>query len=166
MQAPLADQAHPARPADPVDQPALPSRQPTSPSADLTAPPTGGFVDLPAHSPVTTGTVASQFSPSDDLERLAARSELASSALSELRGLYEPSFTPVTVPQPTAPGELVQRTPKAADVPAPNAAAPTPVRGRNAAEVRGMLSGFRAGVERGRGTAPNGASTADHQTTD
>jgi hypothetical protein len=47
---------------------------------------------------------------------------------------------------------LTRRTPKAAE-PVPVAAPAGPARQRTAAEVRGMLAGFRSGVERGR-TAP------------
>jgi hypothetical protein len=77
-----------------------------------------------------------------------------SSALSELRGLYAPSFTPEVAPPVATPsGGLTRRTPKAVDDGAAASAAPAqPARTRSAAEVRGMLSGFRAGVERGRGT--------------
>ena len=87
-----------------------------------------------------------------ELERMTARSDLQSSALSELRGLYAPSFTPT--PAPVAAEGLARRTPKAGEAPASEAAAASvPRRARNASDVRGMLSGFRAGVERGRGAA-------------
>jgi hypothetical protein len=84
---------------------------------------------------------------------MTARSDLQSSALSELRGLYAPSFTPEVAPPVVAPsGGLTRRTPKSVDDGAAATAAPAqPARTRSAAEVRGMLSGFRAGVERGRG---------------
>jgi hypothetical protein len=92
---------------------------------------------------------------------MTARSDLQSSALSELRGLYAPSFTPT--PAPVAAEGLARRTPKAGEAPsAEPAASSVPRRARNASDVRGMLSGFRAGVERGRGTAgddPTGAPT-------
>lgn len=89
----------------------------------------------------------------DQLDRFAARSELAASALSELRGLYEPTYTPAAQPA-AAPAGLTRRTPRASQPgPAPAPAGPSQRRGRDAAEVRGMLSGFRAGVERGRSGA-------------
>jgi hypothetical protein len=85
-----------------------------------------------------------------------------SSALSELRGLYEPSFSPRTAP---ASGELIRRTRKSdqteTTAPAPAAAPP---RARDAAQVRGMLAGFRAGVERGRGSATEPTSDDDPTT--
>jgi hypothetical protein len=90
---------------------------------------------------------------------MTAQSDLQSSALSELRGLYAP-FTPEVAPPVAAPtGGLARRTPKAAtDDTTPASAPAQPARSRSAAEVRGMLSGFRAGVERGRG----GDASADH----
>jgi len=106
-----------------------------------------------------------------------ARSDLHSSALSELRGLYAPaSFTPEVAPPVAAPsGGLTRRTPKSVDDGAAASAAPAqPARTRSAAEVRGMLSGFRAGVERGRSTEGSDStdstdstdgSPADTQTT-
>jgi len=90
-------------------------------------------------------------------------------SLSELRGLYEPSFTPVVAPpapEEAPAGGLVRRTPKAATEAAGPPPPPAP-RTRNAAEVRGMLSGFRAGVERGRGSDLEAApadSTTDSAT--
>jgi hypothetical protein len=95
---------------------------------------------------------------------MTARSDLHSSALSELRGLYAPSFTPEVAPPVAAPsGGLTRRTPKSVDDGAAASAVPTqPARTRSAAEVRGMLSGFRAGVERGRGTdSPDSTDISD-----
>ena len=100
---------------------------------------------------------------------MTARSDLHSSALSELRGLYAPSFTPeVAPPVEAAPsGGLTRRTPKSVDDGAVASAAPAqPARTRSAAEVRGMLSGFRAGVERGRGSADSIDSTDSTDSTD
>jgi hypothetical protein len=78
--------------------------------------------------------------------------DLAAGALSELRGLYEPSFTSQPAPVPV--GGLTRRTRRAETEIEPVEDTPAvPRRTRNPAEVRGMLSGFRAGVERGR-TAP------------
>jgi hypothetical protein len=93
---------------------------------------------------------------------MTAASDLHSSALSELRGLYAPSFTPTPAP---AVGEgLARRTPKSGDVPAAGPApttVPVPRRARSASDVRGMLSGFRAGVERGRGSADDATDATD-----
>ena len=100
-----------------------------------------------------------------DLDRVAAQAQMHSSALSELRGLYEPSFTPAVAPaaaEEPANGGLTRRTPKAAtaDVGPPP---PPPARTRTASDVRGMLSGFRAGVERGRHTGSDEtAADPDH----
>jgi hypothetical protein len=80
--------------------------------------------------------------------------DLASSALSELRGLYEPSFTPVAVPAADTAG-LARRTRRTESVPQEQPTPAAPRRTRNPAEVRGMLSGFRAGVERGRTNHPD-----------
>jgi hypothetical protein len=101
-----------------------------------------------------------------ELDRMTARSDLQSSALSELRGLYAPSFTPEVAPPVVAPsGGLTRRTPKSVDDGAAATAAPAqPARTRSAAEVRGMLSGFRAGVERGRGSADSTDNTSSDGT--
>ncbi|MGH8892724.1 MAG: sensor histidine kinase [Actinomycetes bacterium] len=99
------------------------------------------------------------------VDHLQARADLASSALSELRGLYAPSFAPATgrPVEKAADAGLTRRTPKSA----PSSSAPVPTtatpRERTANDVRGMLSGFRAGVERGR--APQ-SDAADAQLTD
>jgi hypothetical protein len=107
-----------------------------------------------------TPDVPVQQAPSDGADTLAARSDLASSALSELRGLYEPTFAPARQESADADGGgLARRTPKSAEA---AASAPTPARPsrhRSANEVRGMLAGFRAGVERGR--TPQPESTDD-----
>jgi hypothetical protein len=94
---------------------------------------------------------------------MTARSDLQSSALSELRGLYAPSFTPT--PAPVAAEGLARRTSKAGEAPAAEpAASSVPRRARSASDVRGMLSGFRAGVERGRGTAGDDTTGAPTDT--
>ena len=100
-----------------------------------------------------------------DSDRIA-RSDLHSSALSELRGLYAPSFTPEVAPPVAAPsGGLTRRTPKSVDDGVAASAAPTQTaRTRSAAEVRGMLSGFRAGVERGRSTEGSDSSDSTDNT--
>jgi hypothetical protein len=126
----------------------MPRRTPAQVPVAATAP-------LPGRTPAAEAAAAPApaFPPAlPDLDRMAAQAELHSSALSELRGLYEPSFTPVVAPPATeepAGGGLTRRTPKAAAADA-GPPAPPPARTRSAAEVRGMLSGFRAGVERGR----------------
>ena len=138
------------RPAAPLARPALPERQQSAPV------PVG----------VTAATVDAAV-PSAPAESHGGRSDLASSALSELRGLYEPSFTPAPArPAATTSADtgLARRTPRATSAPAPVVpAAPTPpARHRSASEVRGMLSGFRAGVERGR--APQSDESTDDPT--
>jgi hypothetical protein len=156
-QGPPAQAAQP-QPAQP--QPVRP--HPVQPQPAPAPVPVGAAAALPARRPVPS-SVPAPSAPSEDLDRMAARSDLASTALSELRGLYEPTFAP-EVQRPaadTADAGLARRTPKAS-APAP---APAPAVGpaetrpsrRTASEVRGMLSGFRAGVERGR--APQDAST-------
>jgi hypothetical protein len=116
---------------------------------------------LPARSSVAAGAPVSP-AASDDLERMTQRSDLTSSALSELRGLYEPSFvpTPARPAADTPDTGLARRTPKVAP---DRAAAPRalPTRQRSANEVRGMLTGFRAGVERGRAPQASDAATDD-----
>jgi hypothetical protein len=92
---------------------------------------------------------------------LRQRSALASEALTELSRLS--AYSPAAV-ESKPPATLSRRTP--ASTPAAQVAPPPPApanrRGRNAADVRSMLSGFQAGVERGRTspTAPNDSSPA------
>ncbi len=93
------------------------------------------------------------------------RSQQAHNAISELRGLYEPSYAPVSLTPLSVPGGLTRRQRTA---PAPVAsvapAAAMPARDRSATQVRGMLTGFRAGVERGRSTgdsAERGSTRVD-----
>ncbi len=115
---------------------------------------------LPSRTPPATVEEVGP-APSADFGRMAARAEMHQSALSELRGLYEPSFAPpAPVPAAAPAGGLTRRTPKAAEEAAAEQAAPPPARTRTAAEVRGMLSGFRAGVERGRGSATDDQAAA------
>jgi hypothetical protein len=114
----------------PVAAPALPTRAPREPVAGVPA-----------------------VAPEADLDQqYGLTSDLQASALSELRGLYEPSFSPTAAPAATQPGELARRTPRAAQAEPVNDVSGAPRRTRNAQDVRGMLSGFRAGVERGRST--------------
>jgi hypothetical protein len=153
VNAPVAD-------APPIEAPATPVL-PARPAPAARVPVAAG---LPARSaaagePVAPTTPQTPTTPPTEASALLAQSDLASSALSELRGLYEPTFAPLTsapVVEATAPlaGGLVRRTPKSAEPATPTAAAPPRSRQRSAAEVRGMLSGFRAGVERGRTSDP------------
>jgi hypothetical protein len=91
-------------------------------------------------------------------QSLRERSAMASEALSELSALS--TYRPESMSGASAPASLVRRTPQA--TPAAQIAQPQEPQGprrvnRNAADVRSMLSGFRAGVERGR-TSPGGVS--------
>jgi hypothetical protein len=91
-------------------------------------------------------------------QSLRERSAMASEALSELSALS--TYRPESVTGASAPASLVRRTPQA--TPAAQIAQPQEPQGprrvnRNAADVRSMLSGFRAGVERGR-TSPGGTA--------
>ena len=135
--------------ASPVMPTRAPAQVPVAAGASSAAP--VAAAGLPSRG---TGSYKPASEVSEDLDRLAARSQMASSALSELRGLYEPSFTPAVAPAPSSPAGLARRTPGARtpDTAMPiRPQAPTgPARPRTAKEVRGMLSGFRAGVERGR----------------
>ncbi|MGH8969521.1 MAG: nitrate- and nitrite sensing domain-containing protein [Actinomycetes bacterium] len=106
--------------------------------------------------------------PTDDgpLVRDEVSARLHSDALSELRGLYEPKYAGGEGAAEPVVEALVRRSPKpvAPDDDAPSTADVngTPRRTRNATEVRGMLSGFRAGVERGRSVPAGGpAGTAE-----
>ncbi|MGB9378857.1 MAG: nitrate- and nitrite sensing domain-containing protein [Mycobacteriales bacterium] len=80
--------------------------------------------------------------------------EAARSALAELSMLssapYTPSYEAGTSGSPSAAPELARRTPKAAEVKEPVVKPIAPPAPRSAEHVRGQLSGFRAGVTRGR----------------
>jgi hypothetical protein len=113
----------------------------------------------PVHEAVHEATPTPAF-PAASLPALVAaqslreRSAMASEALSELSALS--SYRPESMAGASAPASLVRRTPQA--TPAAQISAPQEPQGqrrvgRNAADVRSMLSGFRAGVERGR-TSP------------
>ena len=130
--------------------------------------PSSLFVPAPARvddDPVAEATPTPAF-PAASVPALVAaqslreRSAMASEALSELSALS--TYRPESVSGSTAPASLVRRTPQA--TPAGQIAQPQEPQGprrvnRNAADVRSMLSGFRAGVERGR-TSPSGASAS------
>jgi hypothetical protein len=108
-----------------------------------------------------------------ELDQLALNAELQKSALSELRSLYEPAHQGAA-PAADAAG-LIRRQRRVVEPVVETEQLPeTPTRERDAVQVRGMLSGFRAGVERGRtatsddaqdvesgDTAMNGASPAN-----
>ena len=135
----------PAAPAVPV----MPARTPAQVPVGVGSATTSG--GLPSRGSAVPGKTTADLAAAADLDRLAARSQMASNALSELRGLYEPSFTPSATPVAASPAGLTRRMPKAPDAPATaRQQAAAPARPRTAKEVRGMLSGFRAGVERGR----------------
>jgi hypothetical protein len=86
----------------------------------------------------------------DDAERISAGAELASAALTELSRLSASSYTPAVTPAPRSSGtSLTRRAPREAPQETEEPVA-SPSRQRTAEEVRGMLSGFRTGVERGR----------------
>jgi hypothetical protein len=81
--------------------------------------------------------------------QLRERSAIASEALSELSRLS--GYRPEAV-ENRGQDSLTRRTPMSTPGTQPSAEAPAPVphRERSATDVRSMLSGFRAGVERGR----------------
>ena len=143
--------------------PPLPQRElsPVAPSA----PPRQASATEPAPTPVSQPTASATMS---ELDQLALNAELQKSALSELRGLYEPSFARSAAPvaegaapvvegaAPVAepPMGLIRRQRRAVEVVAETVPV-EPARARDASEVRGMLAGFRAGVERGRSGTPD-----------
>jgi signal transduction histidine kinase len=102
---------------------------------------------------------ASSLSPSEFEEmRLRERSAIASEALSELSRLS--GYRPAAV-ENRSQESLVRRTPQATSgvEPAPENTTPVPHRERDASDVRSMLSGFRAGVERGRADQGRGSES-------
>jgi len=113
-----------------------------------------------------------------ELDQLALNAELQKSALSELRSLYEPAHQGAA-PAADAAG-LVRPQRRVVEPVVESGQLPeAPTRERDAVQVRGMLSGFRAGVERGRtatteeaqdveraDTAMNDASPANATPTD
>jgi anti-sigma regulatory factor (Ser/Thr protein kinase) len=167
--APPAQQAPPAPPAPPVEQtppapPAPPVQQappaPPAPPAPRPSPfappapptPAAGTAPVPDPVPVPVPVPAPVHVPvpAPPVDVLA-----------DLPGLYEPAPTPDAPAQPVRAVEgLARRTPKSAAAPAPTPddaplGAPRP---RSADNVRGMLSGFRAGVQRGRSTDQSAAA--------
>jgi hypothetical protein len=131
-----------------------------APSSLFAPPPAPADVEASAATPTPAF-------PADSVPALVAaqslreRSAMASEALSELSALS--SYRPETMTPSAAPASLVRRTPQA--TPAAQIAQPQEPQGarranRNAADVRSMLSGFRAGVERGRTSPAAPAATA------
>jgi hypothetical protein len=153
----------PASPAPtPVRMPAPPVRSappapavPLAPSAPpVSAAPAAAPVGLPSRAPrheaapgpVPVDAVASELSP------LAQLSQLASASYTpELVSPAEPAPLPTQRTQPdTEPIALARRQPAVKPVGAVEEDAEQPIRPRAAGDVRSMLSGFRAGVQRGR----------------
>jgi hypothetical protein len=99
--------------------------------------------------------------PMSELDQLALNAELQKSALSELRRLYEPAHQGATPAAPAA--DLIRRQRRAVEPVVESEQLPeAPARERDAVQVRGMLSGFRAGVERGRTATSEEPLDVDH----
>jgi hypothetical protein len=159
---PVPVPAQSVAPAPLFDTPAPEIHEPTpvqaAPSSLFAPPP---VEDLPAATP-TPAFPAASVPALVAAQSLRERSAMASEALSELSALS--TYRPESVSGAAAPASLVRRTPRA--TPAALIAEPQEPQGqrranRNAADVRSMLSGFRAGVERGRtspGVAPGGTA--------
>jgi len=113
------------------------------------------------NTPAGTAAVEPALSGLAAAQALRERSAMASQALSELSALS--TYRPAAVTSAAATG-LVRRTPQATpagQLPAPVTELSGPRRPeRNPADVRSMLSGFQAGVERGR-TSPDAARDED-----
>jgi hypothetical protein len=133
---------------EPVRAPAPVLREDAPPSA----PPRQASPQAPVSQPAAS-------SPISELDQLSLNAELQKSALSELRGLYEPAFSQSAPSATDAAAGLIRRQRRAVEAVAEVVPA-EPSRARDATQVRGMLSGFRAGVERGR-TAPSEAPDDD-----
>lgn len=152
--APVPTAPAPGSPAlQPVGATALSATATTS-TAPATAAPQQASPELP---PALEAMRADAYQP--DMADIAAGAQLASAALAELSQISQ-GYAPA-IAQPEE-GGLVRRTPKkviadGADSLAAAAALASrgPARDRDAKEVRGMLSGFRAGVERGRTGSDN-----------
>jgi hypothetical protein len=164
------------KPATPVgaaadtDQPLLATEAPDSgeeavvpaPRAGLHTPPPprGPVGEIPAGTAAPAGGLAAEDDPwrgGTADEDLGPRSSIASAALSELSRLS--SYRPATLEDEGRP-TLRRRTPAPVPAPGPEPGAADEAemtaagqRARSAANVRSMLAGFKAGVERGR-TSP------------
>lgn len=137
-------------------------QEPVAAPSSLFAPPPTPVDDAPQPEPTPAF-------PADSVPALVAaqslreRSAMASEALSELSALS--SYRPEAMTAASAPESLARRTPQA--TPAAQLAQPQEPQGprranRNAADVRSMLSGFRAGVERGRTSPAAPGATRPH----
>jgi Nitrate and nitrite sensing/HAMP domain len=142
---------------EPVRVPA-PVHQPEHRSVAPSAPPRQASAAAPVSQPAAPA-------PMSELDQMALNAELHKSALSELRGLYEPSVNQAAAPSADAAAGLIRRQRRAVEAVVEPELPDVPARARDASEVRGMLTGFRAGVERGR-TAPSEASEPDADPTD
>jgi hypothetical protein len=141
--------------APPLEAPASPSAV-SAPSATEPSP----FDQIPVQQ-VPVGPAAIEHAPTEvdqpmvsatmsELDQLALNAELQKSALSELRSLYEPAYQG-PAPVAEAPVGLIRRQRRAVEPVVEVEQQPeASSRSRDAGQVRGMLSGFRAGVERGR----------------
>lgn len=130
----------------PAATPPAPATAPVVPAAPADPP-------APVEPPAPVAAVAG---PDGIADVLRQRSALASEALTELSRLS--AYSPAAVDsQP--PATLTRRTPAATPAAQVATARPAaaPRRSRNAADVRSMLSGFQAGVTRGR-TSPDPSS--------
>jgi hypothetical protein len=168
--APAATPSLPARDAAPAATPSLPVRgsaaTPVAPAPSARVDGAGDAVQAPEElppsaAPVTPAVQVPASVPVADgmADVLRQRSALASEALTELSRLS--AYSPAAV-ETKPPATLSRRTP--ASTPAAQVAPARPAaatrRTRNAADVRSMLSGFQAGVERGR-TTPSDPTETD-----
>jgi signal transduction histidine kinase len=154
-------------PAVPVPVPASPAptaaaaQPPVAAPSSLFAPPPVAADEAPVPAAAPTPAFPAASVPAlVAAQSLRERSAMASEALSELSALS--TYRPESMTSGAAPASLVRRTPAA--TPAAQLAQPQEPQGprranRNAADVRSMLSGFRAGVERGR-TSPGAPGTS------
>jgi hypothetical protein len=169
---PLAPAPTPVRmPAPPLISPALSAAAPPAPAvAPVSAPAPASApaapVSLPArgarHEAPAPADVARELSPLAQLSQLASASytpELVTPAESvplpvqRTQSVAEPATPPVARPvaEPVAePVALARRQPAAPAQPVRDIEEPGQPRPRAAGDVRSMLSGFRAGVQRGR----------------
>jgi hypothetical protein len=148
--------------ADPVGVPAghfgnpFPPAAPAEAGSPTFAPPPAAQPAQPAFGNGASASTASGL----DFETMALRerSAIASEALSELSALS--GYRPQAV-ESRSQGSMPRRTPQATPGIDQAAEAPSavPHRERSATDVRSMLSGFRAGVERGRADKPSDADS-------
>ena len=141
----------------------LPARGSVAPAVRTPEPPapaTSSPAPVPAPEPVAAPEPVPALAGSDGMaDVLRQRSALASEALTELSRLS--AYSPAAVDS-AAPASLARRTPAstpAAQVAPARPASAGPRRSRNAADVRSMLSGFQAGVTRGR-TSPSDSDSS------